>query len=166
MSESLRLREKYTLARCCGPRPPDPIAGYFSHNDLVKVHHTDCPNLARADSERRLSLEWSDILEREQPPSDIDPALLDPLDFEILRHHKENDIDYSLMVAKVLQIKRQEAFTRHQKLRNLGLLERVDALMVRYRKNTAEHKWIKHRNHTYYRITEEGEHLLDSRPSD
>jgi hypothetical protein len=160
VSDSRRLREKYTLARCCGPTPPDLIGGYFSHNDLVKVHRSDCPNLARSEAERRLSLEWNSILEPEQPQSDIDPGLLDPLDFEILRHHREYDIDYSLMVAKVLKIDRQEAFGRHQKLRNLGLLERVDALMVRYRKNTVEHKWIKHRNHTYYRLTKKGERCL------
>jgi predicted transcriptional regulator len=79
----------------------------------------------------------------------------------ILKCSNTYDIDYSLMVASVLRIPKEEAFERHDKLRNFGLLERVDATMVRYRKNIAPGKWIKHRNHTYYRLTDKGRRYLD-----
>jgi predicted transcriptional regulator len=65
-------------------------------------------------------------------------------------------IDYSLMVAAELRIEPQTAFERHDKLRRLGLIQRVNAVMVQYRKGIAKNKWIKHRNHTYYDLTEKG----------
>lgn len=154
------LKDKYTLARCCRPSLDDTITGYFSLNDVIKVHRRGCPNLARTDSDRLINLEWSEIAEAAPVPPDDDFSQLEPVDFEILRHHHQYDIDYSLMVAKMLRIPRQVAFDRHQKLRNLGLLERVDAVMVRYRKNIAPGKWVKHRNHTYYRLTEKGARYL------
>jgi len=49
---------------------------------------------------------------------------------------------------------------QRNKLRNQGLLERVDAVMVNYRKNIVPGKWVKHRNHTYYRLTEKGSRYL------
>ena len=157
-----RLKNKYSPAKCCRPSPNDAIVGYFSYDDIIKVHRRDCSNLAKTDPERLLDLEWREIT-ADQPtlPGD-DYFQLDAIDFEVLKHHREYDIDYSLMVAKMLRISRQEAFERHDKLRNLGLLERVDAVMVRYRKNMAPGKWIKHRNHTYYRLTDKGAQYLDS----
>ena len=38
--------------------------------------------------------------------------------------------------------------------------ERVEPLMIRYRKNIVKGKWIKHRNHTYYELTEKGRKYL------
>jgi hypothetical protein len=160
MSPAPRLKEKYVLALCCAPVPPDLITGYFSHDDLVKVHRHDCTNLAKTDAARLVRLDWPEISAPAEPVLEADFLELDQLDFDILRHHRDFDIDYSLMVAKTLRISKREAFDRHRKLRNLGLLERVDALMVRYRKTTAEHKWIKHRNHTYYRLTDKGVRYL------
>jgi hypothetical protein len=156
-----RLKDKYITAKCCSPSVVDRIIGYFSHDDQIKVHRHTCPNLEKAESDRLVELEWEDILIAESAPPGDDYNNLDALDFGVLKHHLEYDIDYSLMVAKMLQIDRQEAFDRHQKLRNLGLLERVDAVMVRYRKKTARNKWIKHRNHTYYHLTEKGAAYLD-----
>lgn len=151
-----RLKDKYTPAKCCRPSPSDIIVGYFSHDDIIKVHRHNCPNLNKTDPERLIDLDWKDITEAPPIPPDDDYRQLDTVDFAVLKHHRDYDIDYSLMVAKVLLIPRQEAFERHDKLRNLGLLERVDAVMVRYRKNIAPGKWVKHRNHTYYRLTEKG----------
>jgi GTP pyrophosphokinase len=36
-----------TLARCCAPVPPDPIAGYTTLGRGVTVHRAPCPNLLR-----------------------------------------------------------------------------------------------------------------------
>jgi len=155
------LKEKYTLARCCLPTPGDAITGYFSQDDVIKVHRNDCPSLSKTDPQRLIKLEWENIVAARPAPPDDDYRELEAVDFEVLRHHRDYDIDYSLMVASVLRIPKEEAFERHDKLRNLGLLERVDAVMVRYRKNIAPGKWIKHRNHTYYRLTDKGMRYLD-----
>lgn len=156
-----RLKDKYTLAKCCRPAPNNSIVGYFSYADVIKVHRCDCSNLAQTEPQRLISLEWKEVVADTPESPDNDYYQLEDVDFEVLKHHREYDIDYSLMVAKMLRIPRQEAFERHDKLRNLGLLERVDAVMVRYRRNIAPGKWIKHRNHTYYRLTDKGARYLD-----
>ncbi|MDF1545553.1 MAG: DUF2250 domain-containing protein [bacterium] len=157
------LKEQYTLAKCCSPAEEDNIVGYYSYDNRLKVHREDCPNLAKAEAERLVALQWSEILEDEGfvPGNDYDQ--LDETDFAILRHHLEYDIDYSLIVAKMLSIPKQDAFERHRQLRDLKLLERVDAVMVRYRKGVVDNKWIKHRNHTYFRLTPLGRKYLDYR---
>ena len=156
MSSSLKLKEKYTAAKCCSPSESDQIVGYFSYDDLIKIHRHDCPNLAKAEPERLVQLRWSDILVGKEFKPNDDYLNLDDTDFAVLKHHRDYDLDYSLMVARMLRIDKHEVFERHRKLRNLGLLERVDAVMVRYRKKIAKNKWIKHRNHTYYTLTDKG----------
>ena len=50
-----------TLARCCGPIPPQLISGYVTLGRGVTIHRVDCPSLARMRSvkpERVLSVEW------------------------------------------------------------------------------------------------------------
>jgi len=86
---------------------------------------------------------------------------LKEVDFRILKHHQVLGADYSLMVAKILKIEPERVFEHHKKLRDLKLLERVKKVMMQYRKGIVDYKWIKHRNHTYYRITPEGEKYLD-----
>jgi len=150
------LKERYTLAKCCTPTATDQITGYFSYNNLIKVHRHNCPNLAKAESERLVQLEWEDILADDEFQPGADFNELDATDFAILKHHREYDIDYSLKVARMLALDKQETFDRHHKLRELGLLERVEALIVQYRRKIAKNRWIKHRNHTYYELTERG----------
>jgi GTP pyrophosphokinase len=51
-----------TLARCCGPLRPQPIAGYVTLGRGVTVHRNDCPSLARMRArkpERVLKVEWT-----------------------------------------------------------------------------------------------------------
>ena len=165
MVSEYKLKEKYVLAGCCEPKVGDRIVGYISHDDCVKVHYSDCGNLAKADPDRLVQLDWQNILADKAFEPDGDYQLLDSTDFAVLRHHRKCGIDYSLMVAKVLGISRQEAFDRHRKLRELKLIERIPAVMVRYREKTVKHKWIKHRNHTYYHLTEKGSSYLDCRYS-
>jgi len=157
----VRLKEGYRLAKCCSPRPDDPIRGYFSQDNVIVVHKSSCPNLGKTDQARLLSLSWEEILEASNDEPGEDFCELDELDFEILRHHEKMGIDYSLMVASVLNIEAELAFERHRKLRGLKLLKRVERVMIRYRENVADNKWIKHRNHTYYEITPKGEKHLD-----
>ena len=156
----VRLKEGYRVAKCCSPRPDDSIRGYFSHDKVIVVHKASCLNLGKTDRARLLSLCWEEILERSDDEPGEDFHQLDELDFEILRHHEKMGIDYSLMVASILKVESQQVFERHGKLKALKLLKRVEKVMVRYRKNIVESKWIKHRNHTYYEITPKGEKYL------
>jgi GTP pyrophosphokinase len=51
-----------TLARCCGPMRPQPIAGYLTLGRGVTIHRAGCTGLARmlkAKPERELKVEWS-----------------------------------------------------------------------------------------------------------
>jgi GTP pyrophosphokinase len=51
-----------TLARCCAPLRPQPIAGYVTLGRGVTIHRIDCPSLSRMRAmkpERVLNVEWS-----------------------------------------------------------------------------------------------------------
>ena len=51
-----------TIARCCGPVPPAPIAGYVTLGRGVTIHRERCPNLLRMQSlnaSRVLRVEWN-----------------------------------------------------------------------------------------------------------
>ncbi|HEY6482021.1 MAG TPA: bifunctional (p)ppGpp synthetase/guanosine-3',5'-bis(diphosphate) 3'-pyrophosphohydrolase [Steroidobacteraceae bacterium] len=51
-----------TLARCCGPLRPQPIAGYVTIGRGVTIHRRECPSLARMRAvkpERLLQVEWT-----------------------------------------------------------------------------------------------------------
>ncbi len=152
----MRLKESYTLARCCSPSVSDKIVGYYSHDNYLKVHCHDCESLKKAEPARLVALSWDEIRENAVfiPGSDYND--LDGVDFAVLRHHLDYGIDYALMVAKALAIPRQDAFDRHKRLRELGLLKRVEPRIVQYRKGIVDNKWIKHRNHTYCELTEKG----------
>src|SRR5262249_18157624 len=55
-----------TLARCCAPLRPQPIAGYVTLGRGVTIHRSDCSSLARMRAvkpERVLKVEWSSALE-------------------------------------------------------------------------------------------------------
>jgi GTP pyrophosphokinase len=52
-----------TMARCCGPMPPEPIAGYVTLGRGVTIHRIGCPQLVRmrtAKPERVLNCDWSE----------------------------------------------------------------------------------------------------------
>ena len=51
-----------TLARCCSPLRPQPIAGYVTLGRGVTIHRADCPSLSRMRTlkpERVLQVEWT-----------------------------------------------------------------------------------------------------------
>ena len=91
----------------------------------------------------------------------LDYELLDLIDFEILAHHYEFGVDYSIVVANTLDIPLEEMFKRHKRLVQFGVLSRVKRKMIQYRKNIVDGKWFKHRNHTYYKLTTKGEKFLN-----
>lgn len=52
-----------TLARCCGPIPPEPVAGYVTVGRGVTVHAARCPSLSRmrdTHPDRVLRVDWRD----------------------------------------------------------------------------------------------------------
>jgi GTP pyrophosphokinase len=52
-----------TLARCCGPMPPQPIRGYLTLGRGVTIHRADCAGLARMTKQkpqRLLEVEWTE----------------------------------------------------------------------------------------------------------
>jgi hypothetical protein len=157
----MNLKDKYILARCCNPTTADKIRGYYSHDNIIKVHQDGCHNLMKAEAQRLVRLSWKDILDEKPFHPGKDYKNLDNIDFKILNHHRHLGLDYSLKVARVCLIDKETVFERHNKLRDLGLLERVEPRMIRYRKNIVKGKWIKHRNHTYYDLTVKGNQYLD-----
>lgn len=162
MTNQIRLKEPYIRSNCCSPSPHDPITGYHSHDGIqIKVHRADCANLNKADEARLVALEWNDILDEPELEPEDDYASLDEIDWRVMKLHREVGVDYSLKVARLLHIEKQAAFDSHQKLREMGLLERVEPLIIQYRKGIVDNKWIKHRNHTYYDLTDKGNRYLD-----
>lgn len=155
------LRKGYSLAKCCSPEPDEPIAGYVSYQSEIIVHRASCPNIKKIKSGRRILLSWNQILDKEKEKPGPDFWELEELDFRILKHHQVLGVDYSLMVAEILKVSPQQVFKHHRKLKGLKLLERVKEVMIQYRKGIVDNKWIKHRNHTYYRITPLGEKYLN-----
>ena len=159
--DKLKVKEGYKIAQCCSPQLVDAITGYYSYNNILIVHKATCENLKRAESKRLVPLSWVEILEEEDEEPDKDYYNLDEVDFRILQHHLSMGVDYSWMVASLLDMDPELVFERHKKLKDLKLLKRVEPVMIRYRKNIVDHKWIKHRNHTYYQITSKGEKYLN-----
>ncbi len=54
---------KYSMANCCDPIPGDPVFGFVSVNDGIKVHKKDCPNSISLRSNyayRIISAKWID----------------------------------------------------------------------------------------------------------
>ncbi len=158
---SLKLREGYSLAKCCNAAPDEPISGYYSHNQIMIVHRSDCENLAKVDDSRIVGLQWNDILAAADFTPEADYDQLQELDWRILKHHQVMGVDYSHVVARALNAAKEDVFEHHRKLRELKLLTRVKPLMMRYRKGVVDNKWIKHRNHTYYELTPKGVDYLN-----
>lgn len=157
------LKENYALAKCCGPSRGDPIVGYYSHTNIIKVHKQGCSSLSMIEPERTMVLSWDEITAEPPPTAGDDIKDLDDVDFRIMMHHDSVGVDYSLKVAAILHLDRRTVFDRHAKLRDMGLLARVEPRIIQYRKNIVRGKWIKHRNHTYYDLTDKGRLYLSYR---
>ncbi len=165
MPDPLRINGDYRIARCCDPMPPEEIRGFLKPDSgLISIHKAGCENLRSLQPERLVKLTWEKVLAESDgtaPADDPDFRLLNKTDFMILKHHAVMGVDYAAVVAKSLGIDRAIVFKRHRKLRDMKLLVRIQPRMIQYRKNIVRNKWIKHRNHTYYEITEKGQGFLE-----
>jgi len=84
---------------------------------------------------------------------------LNDLEIKVLKYHKQKGCDYSKSLARALNIKLCEAFAVHKKLLSLGYLEKVSSRLTKYQVNTKT-KIVKHRNHTYYQLTQKGKQFV------
>jgi predicted transcriptional regulator len=124
------------------------------------IHRRDCVNLGKVDKERMVLLEWEQVIGKADFQPGPDYHDLEELDWRILKHHRKLGRDYSHVVARMLHAAKDEVFAHHRKLRRLKLIDRIKPLIMRYRKGIVDNKWIKHRNHTYYDLTEKGRNYL------
>jgi GTP pyrophosphokinase len=59
-----------SFARCCGPVPPEHIAGYITLGRGVSIHRSDCANFRRLEGthpERVIAVEWGGAADRAFP---------------------------------------------------------------------------------------------------
>jgi guanosine-3',5'-bis(diphosphate) 3'-pyrophosphohydrolase len=60
-----------TVAQCCNPRPGDPVIGYVTRGQGVKVHRRDCKNILNAEQERLVEVTYIG------EPSEVFPVQLE-----------------------------------------------------------------------------------------
>lgn len=80
------------------------------------------------------------------------------LDLTILAYLKKLGPEYAKFLAIRLGLSLEESSERLQRLADRGLIKRVERRIVKYYHR--QRKSVKHRNHTYYELTREGEHVL------
>ena len=59
--EGKKTRILYSYAKCCNPIPGDPVIGYITIGEGIKIHRKTCPNLIRIserDSSKLIPVQW------------------------------------------------------------------------------------------------------------
>ncbi|WP_271629553.1 DUF2250 domain-containing protein [Caldicellulosiruptor sp. DIB 104C] len=80
------------------------------------------------------------------------------LDLTILAYLKKLGPEYAKLLAIRLGLSLEESRRRLQSLEERGFIKRVERRIVKYYHR--RRKSVKHRNHTYYELTREGELFL------
>lgn len=80
------------------------------------------------------------------------------LDLTILTYLKKLGPEYAKLLSIRLGLSLEESRNRLQSLEERGLIKRVERRIVKYYHR--RRKSVKHRNHTYYELTREGELFL------
>ncbi len=80
------------------------------------------------------------------------------LELKILAYLKKLGPEYAKLLAIRLGLSLEESTERLRRLAARGLIKRVEGRIVKYYHR--RRKSVKHRNHTYYDLTREGELLL------
>jgi GTP pyrophosphokinase len=48
------------FGKCCQPVPGDPIVGYITQGQGVRIHHKNCVNVLKMNPERKVEVEWNE----------------------------------------------------------------------------------------------------------
>ncbi|CAB1127918.1 conserved protein of unknown function [Candidatus Hydrogenisulfobacillus filiaventi] len=88
----------------------------------------------------------------------------DLLDRKLLAYFKALGPDYAKLIGFRFARPVDEVRARLEHLEALGLVERVEGRIVKYYHRRV--KAVKHRNHTYYQLTREGDHFLRRHPTE
>ena len=179
---------EYRLARCCTPREPDHIVGLLKQDEDVDLvilrHHLDLGPDYAAVVARRTELVTQP---RSRAPTMIQRGLWSgfvgprlrggdkkerggdrpfPCHARVGGHPRMNGWASPPLRAGVTTkgtLLGQPRFVRHRRLRDPGLLRRVQPRIIQYRKGIVDGTWIKHRNHTCYGLTDMGKAVLAGR---
>lgn len=57
---------KTKLALCCLPVPIEPIVGFITKNNGIKVHVSSCPNIQNEDKNRIVNVHWNDNVTKQR----------------------------------------------------------------------------------------------------
>ncbi|RIV19229.1 DUF2250 domain-containing protein [Alicyclobacillaceae bacterium I2511] len=82
----------------------------------------------------------------------------DGVDVKILAYFKALGPDYAKLVAFRFGLSLENSRARLERLELAGFIEKVEGRIVKYYHRRV--KAVKHRNHTYFQITKDGEQFL------
>jgi GTP pyrophosphokinase len=55
------------FGKCCQPVPGDPIVGYITQGQGVRIHHKNCANVLKMNPERKVEVEWNEDFTDQYP---------------------------------------------------------------------------------------------------
>jgi len=120
--------------------------------DLVQEYRDKCDKLS------------DELFERLMDNGHLEEETEDEIDVRILKYIQSMGPEYAIQLAKNLNLEVKQARDRLETLNEKDLLTRVQGTMLEsYHRQEG---WDKHMNHTYYRLSRQGElYLRDLRDS-